>query len=171
MRQRTAVQRRWRRGAGAVVVVVVTALVVAASAFAYFTTFGGGAGSGSAADAQPVTVSPGSPTGQLYPGGQADVAVEISNPNPFPVHVGSLALDTGSGTGGFGVGAGHAGCDPAALGFTTQTASGAGWTIPPKAGAVDGLLAIDLSDAIQMGAGAADACQGATFVVHLSVGP
>lgn len=170
MRPQPAAQRRWRRGFGALVAVGATALIVAASAIAYWTTVGSGAAAGSAADAQSVTLTAGTPTAELYPGGHADVAVAVSNPNPFPVHLGSLSLDTGQGTGGFDVDAGHQGCDPAVLGFTTQTNSGAGWSVPPKVGAVAGVLAVDLPNAVAMGASAANACQGASFAVHLAVG-
>ena len=150
--------------------VVAAALIAAASALAYWTTTGSGAASGSAADALAVTLTAGVPTAQLYPGGHADVAVAVSNPNPFPVHLGTLSLDTGHGTGGFDVDAGHSGCDTAVLAFTTQTNSGAGWTVPPKVGAVAGVLAVDLPNAIAMGAGAANACQGADLSIHLDVG-
>ncbi len=56
------------------------------------------------------------------------------------------------------------------LGFTTQTNGGAGWSVPPKAGAVAGVLAVDLPNAIAMDASAASACQGASFAVHLGAG-
>jgi hypothetical protein len=165
-----AAQRRWRRGISALVVIGAVALIAAASALAYWTTIGAGGASGSAADAQPVTLTVGTPTAQLYPGGESDVAVDVSNPNAFTVHVGSLSLDTAEATGGFAVDAGHPGCDPAVLSFTAQTNGGAGWSVPPKVGATPGLLAVDLSDALAMDASAASACQGASFVVHLDVG-
>jgi hypothetical protein len=170
LHQHRTAKRRWRRGFTSLCVVVAVALVAAASALAYWTTAGSGAASGAAANAQAVTLSAGTPTAQLYPGGQADVAVDISNPNPFPVPLGSLTLNTGSGTGGFDVDAGHTGCDLSVLSFTTQTNGGAGWSLPARVGATNGVLVLDLSAAVAMGAGAADACQGASFRVHLNAG-
>jgi hypothetical protein len=146
------------------------ALVLAASALAFFTSAGSGSGSTSTPAAQAVTLTAGTPTAQLYPGGVAGVAVSVSNPNLFALRLVSLSLDTAAGTSGFDVDAGHAGCDPAVLSFTTQTNAGAGWTIPPKVGATNGVLAIDLSSALAMSTSAANACQGASFLVHLSVG-
>jgi len=148
----------------------VTALAVAASALAYWTTTGSGTASTTVANAQAVTVTPGTAAAQLYPGGTADVAVDVSNPNPVAVRVVSLSLDAAAGTAGFDVDVGHAGCDPSALTFTAQTNGGAGWTIPPKVGATNGTAALDLSNALAMSASAANACQGASFLVHLSVG-
>ena len=63
---------------------------------------------------------------------------------------------------------GHSGCSVATLSYTTQTNGGAGWTVPARVGIVDGTLAITLSNALSMGAGAASACQGATFTVYLA---
>jgi hypothetical protein len=152
------------------VVVAIAALVVAASAFAYWTTTGAGGGPATVSSPQAVTLTAGTPSAQLYPGGQADVAVDVSNPNSIPVHLGSLSLDGASGTGGFDVDAGHSGCDPAVLSFTTQTNGGAGWTVPPKVAATNGLLALDLSSALAMSTAAAGACQGASLHLHLTVG-
>lgn len=171
MRQQRTAKRRWSRGIVALAAVTAAVLVAAATALAYWTTIGSGAASGAAANTQAVTLTVGIPTAQLYPGAQADMAVDVSNPNPVPVHLGALSLDTGSGTGGFDVDAGHSGCDLSVLSFTTQTNGAAGWSVPAKVGATNGVLTLDLSDAVVMGAGAADACQGASFHVHLNVGP
>ncbi len=163
-------RRRWRLGAGALTATVATALLVAASALAYWTSAGSGTTSTTVANAQAVTLTPGTAGAQLHPGATADVAVDVSNPNTTPVRVVSLSLDTAAGTGGFDVDGAHAGCDPSALSFATQTNGAAGWTIPAKVGATNGVAALDLPGALAMSAGAADACQGASFLVHLSVG-
>jgi hypothetical protein len=152
------------------VTLALTALVLAASALAYWTTTGSGATSTSVPAAQAVTLTPGTATAQLYPGGTSDVAVDVTNPNTTAVRVVSLSLDTAAGTGGFDVDGGHAGCDPAVVSFTTQTNGAAGWTIPAKVGATAGVAALDLSGALAMSSNAANACQGASFLVHLSVG-
>jgi hypothetical protein len=146
----------------------VVALVVAATALAFFTSGGSGTAAGDAAStAQAVTVSAGTPTAQVYPGGSGDVALTITNPNPFPVRVGSLSLDTSQGTNGFDKNSGHDACDLSALSYTTQSD---GWSIPAKVGSTDGSLDVDLTNAISLSTSAASACQGATFTVHLQTG-
>jgi hypothetical protein len=107
----------------------------------------------------------------LFPGGVTNVVLTVSNPNPYSVRIGSLALDTGQGTGGFAVDAGHAGCAVSTLTFTTQTNGGAGWTVTGRLGAVDGTLSVNLPNALAMGSGAANACQGASYTVYLAAGP
>ena len=125
---------------------------------------GSGSGSGTlpVETVSAVTLTPGSPTTALYPGTSGDVAVSIVNDNTYRVYVGSLVLDTTQGTNGFAVTGGQPGCDPAALSYTTQSNSGAGWFVP--AGST---LDLDLPNAIALDTSAASECQGATFVVYL----
>jgi hypothetical protein len=149
---------------------VLVFLGVAAGAWAYWGASGSGSGSASSANAQAVTVSVASPASELYPGGSADVALSVSNPNAFQVSIPSLALDTSQGTNGLDVDAAHSGCDVSTLAFTPQSNSGGGWKVPPKVGSADGSLGLDLADAVSMSGSAANACQGATFTVHLKVG-
>jgi hypothetical protein len=144
------------------------ALVLAAAAFAWFSTSGSGSGSGDASGTrQAITATGGTPSAALYPGGGADVAATLSNPNSYAVHVPSLQLDTSQGTNGFDVDSGHSGCNVATLSFDTQSA---GWDVPAKVGSTNGSLPVDLTGAIHMGAGAANACQGATFTVYIKPG-
>lgn len=155
-------------------VVTLAAVVVlagAGAARAYWT--GSGDGSGSAATGTPValTLTPGTAAETLYPGGSSDVALTVVNPGSADVRIGSLVLDTTQGTGGFAVDTAHGGCAVGALALDTQTNSGAGWSVPGRAGGVDGTLSITLSDAVRMGLGAANACQGARFTVYLRAGP
>jgi hypothetical protein len=159
-----------RRSVMAAVAATVTVLVGAGAATAYWTGIGSGSGSAATPTILAVTLTAGSPSAELYPGGTADVAITVSNPNAIALRLGSLSLDTGQGTGGFGVDGAHTGCDLSTLSFTTQSNAGAGWTIPPKVGATNGTLALDLPSAMGMGATAANACQGASFVAHLIVG-
>jgi hypothetical protein len=161
---------RRRRGLR-VALLIAAVLAMTGTALGYFTSSGSGSGSASAGATQPVTLSAGTPTTQLYPGGQADVAVTISNPNPTRVHIGSLALDTTQGAStGFAVDGSHTGCGLSTLSYTTQTNSGAGWFIPPKVGSTNGTLTVDLSNALAMTTNSANACQGASFTVYLSAG-
>ena len=125
---------------------------------AYFRSTASGSGTSTAGAPDPVTITAGSPTSELYPGGSADVAISISNPNSFTVHVIKLALDDTQGTDGFD---GGAGCTNPDLSFPDNTNGGPGWDVPP------GAHNLDLTDAISMGANADNGCQGATFTVYL----
>jgi hypothetical protein len=154
-----------------VVVSVIATLSVGTAAIAYWTVAGSGSTAGASAVAQALTLTPGTTSQQLYPGGRADVALTLSNPNAFTVRVSSLSLDPTLGTGGFTVDGGHTGCGVAALQFDAQSNAGVGWTVPPKVGAVDGALGVDLLNALYMAANAGNACQGATFTVYLTATP
>lgn len=144
--------------------VLAAAAVAAGTSSGYFRNGASGSGTALVAAVQPVTLTPATPTGGLYPGGSADVALTVSNPNSGAVTIASLALDTSRGTNGLGVDGGHSGCDLSAITFT---GAATGWTIPAQAGAYP----IDLPGAIAMAPSAADACQGATFTVYLQTGP
>jgi hypothetical protein len=165
--------------AGQVVRAVLTGLLLvimclsalAGIAAAVWSSMGAGSGSGGSGTTVAVTLSPGTPSNVLYPGGKASVVLGITSSNSAPVRIGSLALDAGRGTGGFAVDGGHAGCSVSALSFTTQTNGTTGWTVPAKSGAVNGSLAVTLVDALSMSTAAANACQAATFTVYLAAAP
>ncbi len=157
--------RATRRKASLVTVLILAALATAGVASAYWAGSGNGAGSANTGTTQAVTLSPGTPTAQLYPGGQAAVALSIANPNPGSVRIGSLSLDTSLGTGGFAVDGAHSACGVASLTFAPQTNGGAGWTVPGA-----GSLPVTLAGALSMNGNAANACQGATFTVYLQAG-
>jgi hypothetical protein len=139
----------------------IAALAGGGYSLAYFTSPGEGSGTAAAASAtQPVSITPGEPAAQLFPGGSGAAALRISNPNSVPVHVGSLALT------GWAADGDHADCvDPDLTLVTPQTNNGTGWTVP--AGET---LAIELEDAVGMGADAEDACQDAVFTVDVYAG-
>jgi hypothetical protein len=135
-------------------------------AFAYSTATGSGTASAQVAGTTGnVTLSAGTPSSALYPGGSGDVALQISNPNSSSVHLPSLVLDTSQGTNGFAVDGSHSGCDVSTLSFTPQDNGGSGFDVPA------GSSTLDLTNAISMGTSAASACQGASFTVYLKVGP
>ena len=150
-----------------IIAIVVVTIGGAGVAYAYWTAGGAGTGIGAAGTTVPITLSTGTPTATLLPGGQTNVVLTMTNPNIARVKVSSLALDTTQGTGGFSVDAGHAGCTLSTLSFTTQTNGGAGWTIPGKVGTTDGTLAVTLTNSLSMSLSAVNACQGATFTVHV----
>ncbi len=158
-------RRRLILGALAVVALVVVPL--GGIAYAYWTKSGTGAGTGQNGTIVAISLSPGTPTAALYPGGSTSVVLTATNTNTSPVRIGALQLDTARGTNGFAVDAGHSGCSVAALSYTTQNNGGSGWTIPARVGAVNGTLAITLTSSLAMSTSAANACQGATFTVYL----
>ncbi len=140
------------------------------TALAYWQSSGTGTGSATTGTVTAVSLSPATPTATLYPGGQADVSLTVSNPNTTAVSIASLVLDATYGTGGFAVDAAHSACQTSALSFTAQTNAGNGWSVPAKTGSVDGALDISLPDALAMSSDAANACQGAQFTVYLAAG-
>jgi hypothetical protein len=146
---------------------IAMAAVMAAGAAAYWTSTGSGSAAASVSNADPITLGPGTAVGYLYPGTDADVAVDVANPNSFPVNLPSLVLDTTEG-GGTGFESSESGCDVSALSFTAQDNNGDGWTVP--AAATPPELSLELSDAIHMSTAAANECQGASFKVFLKVG-
>ena len=153
------------------VLLVALGIPVGGIAWSYWSAGGTGTGSGANGTLLAITLSPGSPAAGLYPGGSTDVVLTATNSNTSIVKIGSLLLDTTQGTAGFAVDGAHPGCSVAALGFTTQNNGGSGWSVPAKVGAVNGTLAITLTNALTMTAAAASACQGATFTVYLVGGP
>jgi hypothetical protein len=150
--------------------IVAVSVGLAAGAFAYWMGSGSGAATTMLASPAQLTLGPGTAQAQLSPGHDASVAVLATNSNPYFVAIGTLTLDTAAGVGGFDVDAGHSGCDLSVLHFAPQSNGGAGWSIPPKVASTDGTQAIDVGDALSMEANAADACQGASFTVHLIAG-
>jgi len=151
-----------------IAVAVVAGITV--GALAYWSGSGSGTATTVLTDAQTLSFEPGTPTAQLYPGGETSVAIVATNPNPFFVHVSSMVLDTDEGE-PFIADDTHSGCDVSTLSFVTQDNGGAGWEVPPQAGATDGALTIDMPAAMQMSAAGTSACQGATFTVHLEGRP
>ena len=144
---------------------------LAGIAAAVWSAVGTGKGSGGTATTVAVTLTPAAPTATLYPGGQTNVVLTITNSNAAPVRIGSLASDTARGTSGFSADSGHAGCVLSTLTFTTQTNGTTGWTVPAKTGSVNGTLAVTLPNALAMSLAAVNACQGATFTVYLVAQP
>jgi hypothetical protein len=155
-----------RRGLVVAAVLAILTLGTITTASAYWRGGGGGSGSGATGTTLALTLSPATATAQLFPGGQSAVVLSIANPNPGTIRVGSLVLEPTQGTGGFAVDGAHSGCVLSTLSFTTQTNAGAGWTV-----AGSGNLSVTLSNALSMTAGAANACQGASFTIYLAAGP
>lgn len=162
--------RRPVRARLAIATIVVALFGAGGVALAYWGGSGSGTGTATSGTAAAVTLSPGTPALNLYPGGQVDVALTVSNPNPTVLVLGSLALDTTQGASGFAVDTAHAACATAALTLASQSNAGAGWSVPAMIGTTDGTLAITLPNALHMSVDAATACQGAQFTVYLTAG-
>ena len=140
------------------VLVAATALAVSAgsaTAYAYFTASGSGGAAASTGALQTVTVAAtaGTPSGELVPGGNADVSLRVTNPNGFAV---TLVSVTGSGA----ITASNS-CSPTGVTFTDQT--GLSISIP------SGTSQVHLSGAAAMSPASADACQGATFTIPVTI--
>jgi hypothetical protein len=169
-RKRAPRRRRFAKAVLSTVVGLATVLV-AQWAFGYWTASATGSGAVGTGSDVVLTLTVGTPSSTLFPGGTSAVALTVTNPSYAAVAIGSLLLDTSRGTAGLTVDAGHLGCDVSVLSYTAQTNSGAGWSVPPRVGTTNGTLSVSLSDALAMSQSAADACQGATFTVYLRVGP
>ena len=163
---RELMSRRLPRRLVPAALLVILALPVGGFAQAYWSGTGSGAGSATTGTAAAVTLTPGTPAASLYPGGQANVVLTVSNPNAFSVRIASFAIDTTQGTLGFAVDAGHSACLTSTLSFSAQTNGGVGWTAP-----ANGTLPVTLTNALAMSVSAANACQGATTTVYLVAGP
>lgn len=164
-------RRLSRIGIPALLVAATIAVGISAGAFGYWKAAGSGSATTVLESPDQLTLGPATPQAQLTPGGDAGVAAIATNTNPYFVEIDSLVLDTAAGTGGFDVDAGHSGCGLSVLHLAPQDNGGSGWRAPPRVAATDGTLTIDLSGALTMDADAANACQGASFTIHLKAGP
>jgi hypothetical protein len=144
----------------AALVATVATVVAAGAAFAAWSTSTSGDASAKAATATALTLADASAstTGDLYPGGTGALKLKVANPNPFPVRVTAV---TGNGA----ITSDTTGCNSTNHGvtFTDQT----GQTIDLAANAAAAV--VTLAGAVQMSTSAANACQGATFTIPVTV--
>jgi hypothetical protein len=139
--------------------VTILVLGVVGLVYAAWTTSGSGsayAKAGSAQALSTVDVSA-STVASVYPGGDGNVLIKISNPNSYPVRVTSV-----TGNGAVTADSGHAGCVTTGVSFTNQT----GQTIDVPAG---GATQATLTNAAHMSNASDDGCQGATFTIPVSL--
>lgn len=141
-------------------VTVGTALLVGAGvAHAYFSSTG--AGTGTAANGT-MTITAAALAGEsaqnaLYPGGTADAIVKLANPNGYPVRVVAIAST--------GVARAGNGCSPTGVAFTAPTDyTAAQFTLPANQSTT-----LDLAGAVAMDTTSANACQGQTFSLPVTV--
>lgn len=147
-----------------IIVLVIAAVAVGGSAAAFWSRIGAGTGTAGSGTTSAVTLSPGTATAGLFPGGQNAVSFTVTNPNTTSVRIDSFSLDTTQGTAGFAVDAGHSACTLSSLTFPTQTQPG-GWTVPGS-----NSLAVSLPASLALATAAPNACQGASFTVYLKAG-
>jgi hypothetical protein len=144
-------------------------LLLPSAALAYWSGVGTGTTSVTLPQPLPLSLSVGTPTDALSPGNSAGVALVVDNPNTIQEHITSFTLNSGGST-PISVDAAHAGCSVSVLSFTTATNGGVGWSVPPKVGASDGTLRVNLENSLAMSTAAANACQGAQFTIALVIG-
>lgn len=135
----------------------------------------GSSGEGQSSSVNNLTISAvASPaaTNQLYPGGNGDVVVTITNPNTFPVTVTGVDLPTNTTyAGGFTTSAlstGQAGCAAATpsgvvWNFSTGTSGSTHTLTSPLTVAASGTLTVTLSNDASMALTAPAACEATYF--------
>ena len=132
------------------------------AAQAWFAAVASGSGAAPVGALQDLTATAAPVSAALLPGASADLVVELANPNGVAVRVDSIAVDPTRGTGGVSVD--RAGCPASAIALAAQTT---GWIVPARTGGADGRLSVRLPGALALATDAPDACQGASFTVHL----
>jgi hypothetical protein len=133
----------------------------AGTSYAFWTSNGSGKGHGATGTLQPVTVvafvGGDAPNSQLSPGGpSADVILRINNQNSISV---TLVSVTGNGT--ITVDGGHTACTTTGVSFANQT--GLNVTVPA------GSSLFHLSGAASMSSTSSTGCQGATFMIPVTI--
>jgi hypothetical protein len=158
--------RRWR--APVVTTVAVGALVAGAGvAVAAWSASGSGTAGAKATTFQALTVSAGTTSAQLYPGGTGDVVLSVTNPNPFPVKITQVAQDTSAGkyvSSDQGASCTDAnGTHPTGVTLTTTTGS------PIATVAAGATGTVTLTGKAAMSNSSDTLCQGATFSIPVTV--
>ncbi len=139
--------------------IALAVLVAAGLAYAAWTASGTGDGYAQAGTAEDLTTYDASwaTVGDLYPGANGDVQLEIGNPNPYPIQVTSV-----SGNGAITASGGIGTCNTTGVTFTDQT----GLTINVPA---NGTQTATLNNAASMSNASENGCQGATFTIPVSL--
>ena len=139
--------------------ITLAVLVAAGLAYAAWTANGTGSGYAKATNAEALTTVDVSAQAapELYPGGQGDVVVRISNPNDYPVEVdditGNGAITSSGGTGT---------CSTHGVTFADQTNQNL--DVP-----ANGETQVTLNNAASMSNASENGCQGATFTIPVSL--
>ncbi|GLL03670.1 hypothetical protein [Dactylosporangium matsuzakiense] len=145
------------------VVVPLLAIGVGGIAWAAWGVHGSGSAQAKGGNTVPLVVnsSTTSPATLLYPGGTADMVVQVHNGNQFPVTIGSVVRTSKPIT----VDAAHSGCSGALLDMTEDDDT---FDVSESI-AAGGDKTITLPHAIRMDSSAGNACQGARFTIPVTV--
>lgn len=143
-----------------VIALIAAVLLGAGVAGAAWLVEGTGPGTTKAATAVALTVTAGSPSATLTPGGSGPVSAMVSNPNPFPVQLLSARIGTVAAAPLTGKT-----CAASNVTATTPITLATPVTLPANSGPT----AITVPAALQMLTTAEDGCQGATFTVQLTL--
>ena len=132
----------------------------AGAAYAYFTSTGQGTGSASTGSMQPVTVAAttATPSTALLPGGTGDVTLQVTNHNGYDVTLVSVTSTGAAITPDLS----HSTCTTTGVTFTNQT--GLSTAIPANSTAT-----VHLPGAAAMSAASSAGCQGATFLIPVTI--
>jgi len=160
--------RRWRTTPVVVVATALSVLMGAGVAFAAWTANGTGAAGAKATSFLALTVSAGTTTAQLYPGGSGDAVVSVTNPNPFAVKITQVAQDVSAGK--FVSSDQGANCTDAAAsthptGVSLTSATGS----PLATIAANSTSSFTLTGKVTMGNTSDTLCQNATFSIPVTV--
>ena len=150
-----------------VLVPVIVVLALAGGAVAFWTSTGTGSGTATVGTTTPLTITPVTFTGPLYPGGTAATSsIKINNPGASSVQVANVVLDTSlpaSGNGALsGIGGLPAGCLAADFTFNANIASPITIAAGGSATVTTGTLSMANTAVNQ------DACKGATPTIYLT---
>ena len=160
--------RPWRATPVVVVATALSVLLGAGVAFAAWTATGTGAAGAKATAFQALTVSAGTTTAQLYPGGSGDAVVSVTNPNPFPVKITQVAQDISAGkfvSSDQGTNCTDAAASTHPTGVTLTSATGA----PLATIAANSTSSFTLTGKVTMANTSDTLCQGATFSIPVTV--
>jgi hypothetical protein len=151
-----------------VVAATAAALVLGAGVgVAAWSSSGTGSAGAKATTLQAVTVTAGTTSAQLYPGGTGDVVLSVTNPNPFPVKITQVSQDTSAGK--YVSSDQGSNCTDAnathPTGVTLTTATGA----PLATVAASSTGTVTLTGKAAMSNASDNLCQGATFSIPVVV--
>ena len=159
---------RCRRTAVLAIATGAAIVVTTGTASAYWGTSGAGRGTARTTNPNWLTVDPGTPSTALVPGGTADVTVVIGNPTDAPMLVTSVTTPAGAAPGFSDPALIQlvAGCNSAHSGVTAVRTSArpAAFVIAPH-----GSYTVTLANAVTMGTGSDNSCQGVFFAVAVTV--
>jgi hypothetical protein len=145
-----------------IVAMFVGAMLAGSVALAAWVATGTGTGSAKAVNAEPLVVTNGTASADLYPGmANGDLFLTVQNTNDYPVRITSIQQAAGSVTS----------TDPACVGAATGVAlDGGTLTLPsPQDVAANSTASFTVADVVNMTNASDDSCQGETFTIPVTV--